>query len=126
MGCDKIYAEPGTLTGSIGVVGGKIVLKGLMDKVGLSTDVISRGKNSGMLSEMSGFSDSERAVWKKMMEEVYQQFVKKAAAGRKMEVTKLESLAGGRIWSGRQAKAQGLVDELGTLNDAIAEAKKMA
>jgi protease-4 len=126
MGCDKIYAEPGTLTGSIGVVGGKIVLKGLFDKVGLSTDVISRGKNSGILSEMTNFSDSERIVWKKMMEEVYQQFVKKAAAGRKMEIDKLESLAGGRIWTGRQAKSQGLVDELGTLIDAIAEAKKLA
>lgn len=126
MGCDKIYAEPGTITGSIGVVGGKIVLKGLFDKVGLSTDVISRGKNSGILSETSGFSESERVVWKKMMEGIYKQFVSKAAAGRKMEVAKLESLAGGRIWSGRQAKAKGLVDELGTLKDAISEAKKLA
>jgi protease-4 len=126
MGCDKIYAEPGTITGSIGVVGGKIVLKGLFDKVGLSTDVISRGKNSGILSETSGFSESERVVWKKKMEGIYKQFVSKAAAGRKMEVAKLESLAGGRIWSGRQAKAKGLVDELGTLKDAISEAKKLA
>ncbi len=126
MGCDKIFAEPGTITGSIGVVGGKIVLKGLFDKVGLSTDVIGRGKNSGMLSDMTGFSDSERAAWKKMMEGIYQQFVTKAAAGRKMELAKMESLAGGRIWTGRQAKAQGLVDELGTLNDSIAEAKKIA
>jgi protease-4 len=126
MGCDKIFAESGTITGSIGVVGGKIVLKGLYDKVGLNTEVISRGKNSSILSEMSTFSDSERVVWKKMMESIYQQFVAKAAAGRKMDVAKLESLAGGRIWTGRQAKANGLIDELGTLNDAVAEAKKLA
>lgn len=126
MGCDKIFAEPGTITGSIGVVGGKIVLRGLYDKVGLSTDTISRGKNSGLLSEMSLFSESERAVWKKMMEEIYRQFLTKAAAGRKMEVAKLEALAGGRVWTGRQAKANGLIDELGTLHDAVQAAKQLA
>lgn len=126
MGCDKIYAQPGTITGSIGVVGGKIVLKGLYDKVGLNTEVISRGKNSGLLSDTTVFSDSERVVWKKMMDGIYQQFLSKAAAGRKMDVAKLEPLAGGRVWTGRQAKAHGLVDELGTLNDAVAEAKKLA
>jgi protease-4 len=91
----------------------------------MTTDVISRGKNSGMMSDMTGFSDSEREVWKKMMEVVYQQFVSKAAAGRKMEVAKLELLAGGRVWTGRQAKTNGLIDEL-SLNDSIAEAKKLA
>jgi protease-4 len=125
MGCDKIFAESGTITGSIGVVGGKIVLKGLYDKVGLTTDVISRGKNSGLLSETSPFSDSERAIWKKMMEGIYQQFLSKAAAGRKMDLSRIEPLAGGRIWTGRQAKLNGLIDELGTLTDAIAEAKKL-
>ena len=125
MGCDKIFAEPGTITGSIGVVGGKLVLKGLFDKVGLKTEVISRGKNSSILSEQSMFSDSERGVWKKMMDEVYRQFLTKTATGRKMELAKLETLAGGRIWTGRQAKDVGLVDELGTLRDAIADAKKL-
>jgi protease-4 len=59
MGCDRVFAEAGTITGSIGVVGGKLVLKGLYDKVGLTTDVISRGKNSGILSEMTPFTESE-------------------------------------------------------------------
>lgn len=126
MGCDQIFAEPGTITGSIGVVGGKLVLRGLYDKVGLSTDVISRGRHSGLLSDSTPFNDSERAVWKKMMEGVYQQFTAKAAAGRKMELSQLEKLAGGRVWTGRQAKANGLVDEVGTLHDAIAAAKKLA
>jgi protease-4 len=126
MGCDKILAEPGTLTGSIGVVGGKLVLKGLYDKVGLNTDIISRGENSGLLSELSTFTDSERATWKKMMEEVYRQFTTKAAAGRKMDLAKLDPLAGGRVFTGRQAKANGLIDEVGTLHDAINQAKQLA
>jgi protease-4 len=87
--------------------------------------VISRGKNSSILSEMTAFSDSERGVWKKMMDEVYRQFLTKTATGRKMDLAKLESLAGGRIWTGRQAKEVGLVDEIGTLRDAVAEAKKL-
>lgn len=126
MGCSKIFAEPGTLTGSIGVVGGKIALNGLYDKVGLHTAVISRGKNSGLLSSDKPFSDSERVVWKKMMEDVYRQFVDKAAAGRGMKAEQIEPLAGGRVWTGRQAKEKGLVDELGTLREAIAFAKQQA
>lgn len=126
MGCDKIYAEPGTLTGSIGVVGGKMAMTGLYDKIGLKTEVISRGKNSGLFSPTSPFTDSERKVWKAMMEETYGQFTGKAAKGRKMDLKKLESLASGRIWTGRQAKGNGLVDELGTLRDALLAAKKAA
>ena len=126
MGCDKIYAEPGTMTGSIGVVGGKIAIGKLMDRVGVTTEVISRGKNSGIFSSQSPFSDSERAAWMKLLEDIYRQFTEKAAAGRKMDVEKLRELAGGRIWTGRQAQQNGLVDELGTLADAIAAAEKMA
>lgn len=125
MGAEKIFAEPGTITGSIGVVGGKIALDGLMKKVGVTTTVISRGKNSGVLSITEGFSDSEREAMQNMLNETYEQFTQKAAAGRKMEVAKLEELARGRVYTGRQAKEIGLVDELGTLADAIAEARKM-
>ena len=107
MGCDKIFAEAGTLTGSIGVVGGKIVTEGLFNKVGVTTDVISRGKNSGMLSSQSKFTASEREVWKAMMDKIYQQFTEKAAAGRHMKLAELQKLAGGRVWSGRQAKKRG-------------------
>lgn len=126
MGCDKIFAEPGTLTGSIGVVGGKLATGGLFEKLGIHTDVISRGKNSGIMTTESPFTESERGAWKKMMEETYKQFVSKASAGRKMSVEQLGQLAGGRIWTGRQAKENKLVDEVGTLQDAIQEAKKMA
>lgn len=131
MGCQKIYAEPGTLTGSIGVVGGKIVTGGLFNWAGLKTDVISRGSNSGLASSDKPWNESERKVIRESMEDIYEMFLDKSLAGRKragvtMSKEKLLSLAGGRVWTGRQAKAAGLIDELGTLDDAIAAAKKMA
>jgi protease-4 len=126
MGAEKIYAEPGTLTGSIGVIGGKLVLQGLYDKIGLSTETISRGVNSGVLSSTEPFSASERQAWEQLMQTTYRQFVDKAARGRKMDVEQLEALAQGRVFSGRMAAANGLVDALGTLHDAVAEAKRRA
>ncbi|MGI9457860.1 MAG: signal peptide peptidase SppA [Aeoliella sp.] len=126
MGADKIIAEPTTITGSIGVVGGKMAMQGLYDKLGITIDTISRGKNSGLFSGTKKFSPNEREAMVAMMEDTYDQFTSKAAAGRKMPVDQLKKLAGGRVYSGRQAKANGLVDELGTLHDAIAAAKKMA
>lgn len=126
MGADKIFAEPQSVTGSIGVVGGKFALGGLYEKVGVSTEVISRGKNSGVFSTDRPFSQSERAALRAMMEDVYGQFTSKAAAGRGMEIEELKSLAGGRVYTGRQAKENGLIDQLGTLKDAVAEAKELA
>jgi protease-4 len=131
MAANKIYAEPGTLTGSIGVVGGKIVFGGLFDKVGVKTEIITRGKNANIMSITTPFSDTERKAMKDMMGDIYDQFLTKALQGREKAGTKmtradLEKLAGGRIWTGRQAKQNGLVDELGTLEDAITAAKKMA
>jgi protease-4 len=126
MGADKILAAPSTITGSIGVVGGKLAIRGLYDKLGISTETIERGTNSGLFSSSGKFTDSQREVIKNMMEDVYTQFTTKAAEGRRMPLEKLRELAGGRIYSGRQAKDVGLVDDLGTLHDAIAEAKQLA
>jgi protease-4 len=126
MGAQKIFAEPGTITGSIGVVGGKLVTGGLYDKLGMNTEIISRGKNSGALSSTQPFSPDERKVWTELLKETYHEFVSKAAAGRKMDFDRLEALAQGRVYTGRQAKKLGLVDEVGTLSDALAEAKKLA
>jgi protease-4 len=130
MAAKKIYAEPGTLTGSIGVVGGKIVTGGLFDMVGIKTDTITRGANAGINSPSTPFTDSERAAYLVVMREIYDQFLDKALLGRqkagvKMTREQLVNLAGGRIWTGRQAKDAGLIDELGTLDDAIAAAKGM-
>jgi protease-4 len=126
MGAKKIIAAPSTITGSIGVVGGKMALTGLYDKLGITTETIERGKNSGLFSSSGKFTDSQREVVKKMMEETYDQFTDKASKGRKMPLDKLKGLAGGRIYTGRQAKENGLVDELGSLHDAVNEAKKLA
>lgn len=126
MGADKIFAEPGTLTGSIGVVGGKLVTAKLYDKIGLNVEVISRGKNSGSFSSTRRYTPEERKVWMTTMKDVYRQFVGKAAKGRKMSYRKVDKLAQGRVYTGRMAVANGLIDRLGTLHDAIAEAKKAA
>lgn len=126
MGAKKIYAEPCTITGSIGVIGGKLVTKGLYDKLGLTTEVISRGRNSGALSSTSPFTPEERKAWTELLSETYDQFITKAAEGRKMDKKKLAELAQGRVYTGRVAKKLGLVDEIGTLQDALTEAKKAA
>ena len=126
MGSDRIFAEPGTLTGSIGVVGGKIALEKFFAKVGITTSVVQRGKNAGVLSSTKPWTETERDAMQKMMNDIYAQFTKKAATGRKMEYEKLEKLARGRVYTGTQALGLGLVDELGTLDDAIAYAKKAA
>jgi protease IV len=131
MNAKRVFAEPGTITGSIGVFGLKLVTGGLFDKYGLKTEVVSRGKNSGAGSSHSKWTDSERAALTETIEDVYDTFLTKALAGRhangqKMTMEQLKELAGGRVWTGRQAKANGLVDELGTLDDAIAYAKKEA
>jgi protease-4 len=126
MGTDKIVATPATVTGSIGVVGGKLAIRGLYKKIGITTETIERGKNSGLFGSSGKWTDSQRAVVKTMMEDIYDQFTTKAAKGRNMPVEDLRKLAGGRIYTGRQAKEKGLVDQLGTLEDAIVEAKKLA
>ncbi len=127
MGCQKIYAEPGTLTGSIGVIGGKLTYGGLYDMLGVKTEVIRRGQHSDILSSDRVWTPSEREAFRSMMSDVYDQFLDKAVQGRKragnkMTRSELEKLAGGHIWTGRQAKANGLIDALGTLDDAIADA----
>ena len=126
MGADHIYAEPGTITGSIGVVGGKLAFEGLFKKLGITTSIVSRGKNSGALSITSPFTDSERKAMQKMMNEIYEIFTRKAAQGRGMDLNKLKALAGGRIYTGTMAVENGLIDEVGTLEDAVNKAIQLA
>ena len=126
MGADRIFAEPGTLTGSIGVVGGKLALNGLFKKVGITTSVIARGKNSGVMSPTEKYTPGEREAMMALFHEIYDQFTRKAAQGRNMPVEKLEPLARGRVYTGAMAQKIGLVDELGTLEDAVAYAKQLA
>jgi len=131
MAAKKIYAQPGTLTGSIGVVGGKIALQGLYDKIGITTETIQRGQNAGIFSSTFTFSKSQRKAMETLMEEVYDQFLTKAVEGRVQAGKKFtkkelrENFAEGRIWTGKQALEHGLIDALGSLDDAVAEAKVM-
>lgn len=126
MGCDHIFAEPATITGSIGVVSGKFAVEGMYEKLGLTTDLISRGENSGLFNSPKKFSKHERKAMLGMMEDTYEQFTSKAAEGRDMELEALKKLAGGKVYTGRQAKKNGLIDTLGTLDDAVAKAKSLA
>src|SRR4029079_7788405 len=100
MGAKKIFAAPGTVTGSIGVIGGQLATRGLMDKLGVTTETIERGKNSGLFAGSGKFTDGERKVVLESMEDMYRQFTTKAAAGRKMPVEKLREPAGGGGYTG--------------------------
>jgi protease IV len=126
VAADRIVAAPGTLTGSIGVVGGKMVVGDALAKVGVHTDVVSKGKNAGWLSAQAPFTPAEREAFLGTMKDVYRLFTSKVAEGRKLEMARVEKLAEGRVFTGRMAKEAGLVDRLGTLDDAIDEAKKLA
>jgi protease-4 len=122
----QIVAQPATLTGSIGIFGGKVITGGTYAKLGANIEALSIGKNAEMESPARPFSDSERKKLREELHEFYAQFLAKVAASRKMPIARVEELARGRVWTGQQAKANGLVDALGGLDQAIALAKKRA
>jgi protease-4 len=119
MAADKIVAQPGTITGSIGVLGGKFVMNGLFDKLGLSFDDVERGQHAGMFSSTEDFSPDEWAKFQAWLDRVYQDFTTKVAEGRKLPKEKVLEIAKGRIWTGEDAKKIGLVDELGGYPTAL-------
>lgn len=126
-GAEKIFAEEGTITGSIGVVGMKFVLGGAMDKLGISVHSRQRGKNAGIMSSNRSYTPAEVELIRKSMLDVYGTFKKRIIDGRGKRIKgDLEKLAGGRVYSGRDALAIGLVDEIGGLNEAIAHAASLA
>lgn len=126
MGANKIFAQPSTITGSIGVVYGKFYLKGLYEKIGINKEVVKRGEHADIFSDYVKFSDDEWAIIRKQMNSIYTTFTEKAADGRKKTQAQIDEVGQGRVWTGDQALKLGLVDELGGLNDAIREAKKLA
>ncbi|NLX12825.1 MAG: signal peptide peptidase SppA [Phycisphaerales bacterium] len=116
----NIFAEPGTLTGSIGVVGGKLITKGLWDWAGVSFHETNYGKNADLYSANRAFSEEQRATIQRHMQQTYEDFKDRVQQGRGDRLSKdLEDLAGGRVYTGRQAAANGLVDRLGGLREAI-------
>jgi len=123
---DKIVAEPATLTGSIGVLAGKIVLSGLMQKLGITMDSAQRGANSGMFSATQDFSPAGHAWLEAELDDTYAGFKNHVAAGRHLSADAVEAVAKGRVWSGEDAKKNGLVDALGGYETAFALARQAA
>lgn len=123
---DKIVAEPATLTGSIGVVAGKPVVDGLMQKLGAATGSLDTGANAGMFSLFQDFSPSERDRLNAVLDDIYAGFKHRVAQGRKLDDNAVEAVAKGRVWSGIDAQSRGLVDALGGFDTALDLAKKAA
>lgn len=123
---DHIVASPATLTGSIGVFAGKIVLEDLWKKLGVSWESINTGKNADMWSAQSHFSPTARKRFEALLDHIYNSFVGIVAEGRGMTTDEVEKIAQGRVWSGKQALDAGLVDSLGGLAEALQKAKELA
>ncbi|MGH8861277.1 MAG: signal peptide peptidase SppA, partial [Jatrophihabitantaceae bacterium] len=123
---DVIVALPATLTGSIGVFGGKVVVSELLDRIGAGTGAVEHGKRALMFSPRRGFDDGERERLNASMDAIYTGFVAKVADGRGRPFSEIEALARGRVWTGSDALANGLVDELGGLRDAARIARRRA
>jgi protease-4 len=124
--CTQIIAQPSTLTGSIGVIGGKIVVEELLARAQIKREVIAHGELAGLYSPMHGFSVEERRRIESELHAVYDQFVDKVAAGRRRSKEEIERVARGRVWTGAHAAQRGLVDELGDLRAAIAACERAA
>ena len=123
----KIIAQPSTITGSIGVVAGKPVMRGFYDWLGVSNEYVLRGKTAGMFRETEKFSDEERVKFEEWIKNTYyNDFVPKVAKGRGKDAQYIDSVGQGRVWTGGQAKDKGLVDDFGGLDRAIEVAKQLA
>lgn len=120
---DVIYAEPTTITGSIGVYAGKLSFSELFEKVGLSTTAYTRGRMAGMYSSSRPFDAMELEAMERGVEATYQRFKERVASGRNLSAEEVEEVARGRVWSGASALRVGLVDELGGLSEAVARAR---
>jgi protease-4 len=126
-GANKIIAQPSTITGSIGVVAGKPVMRGFYDWLGISNEYIMRGKNAGMFRETEKFTDDERAKFEDWIKTTYyNDFVPKVAQGRGKDAAYIDSVGQGRVWTGAQGLNNGLVDEFGGLDRAVDVAKELA
>lgn len=126
MPAHVIVAQPGTLTGSIGIYTGKVALGGTLGKVGVTTETVTSGANADIYSPFAPFSPSQRERLQDQMQGFYENFVEKAAESRKTTPERIDAVAQGRVWTGRQARENGLVDMLGGLDAAVRVAKERA
>lgn len=125
LGANKIIADPSAITGSIGVVGGKMATTGLMNKLGISTFEITRGRNAGLWSSKP-WDEREQGIVKTMMEETYRTFTSRVRQGRGSRVKNVADVAQGRVFTARQAVDNGLIDGIGGLREAVIAAQKAA
>lgn len=123
---DGIVANPGTITGSIGVIMGYTNIESLMQKIGLSPVVFKSGELKDMGSPVRPLTDDEKKVMQGVVDEIHRQFVRDVSGGRKMEIGQVEALADGRIMTGETALEKGLVDRMGNLEDAVSWARELA
>ncbi|HET8737451.1 MAG TPA: signal peptide peptidase SppA [Pricia sp.] len=126
VGADKIFAEPTTVTGSIGVFGAVPNITGLAEDIGINAEQVGTNTNSVQYSLFEPMSDDFRSLVRESIDSTYETFLDRVAQGRDMSMAEVDSLAQGRVWSGVDAQRVGLVDALGNLEDAIAEAAKLA
>lgn len=124
--CQKIFAAPSTITGSIGIFTGKFDVSGLAEKLGVSLERYERGTHAGMESMWRPYTEEERGLILGKLRYYYERFLSVVAKGRGLAVSEVDEVARGRVWSGRAAQAHGLVDAFGSLADAVAEAKARA
>ena len=123
---DKIFADSLTMTGSIGVLGGKIVTEQLWKKLGLNWEKIYYGKNAGIISHNHKFSPSEKAAFNKSLDNIYKDFTNQVATARNLDLKTIDKLARGRVWLGEEAAQRGLIDGLGGIDEALQAAKELA
>lgn len=127
MGCDTIVAQPTTITGSIGVFSVLFDLSGMLNnKIGITFDEVKTGEVGEMVTFSRPLTDLEKSIWQKRTNQIYESFTTKAAEGRHMKVEDLRKIASGRVWTGAQAKENGLVDMLGGFDDAVRVAAQAA
>jgi protease-4 len=126
MAADTIVAQPGTLTGSIGVVVGKPIVNGLLDRLGIGIGSVEDGAHARMFSTTRDFTDSEWERINSSLDRIYDDFTAKVAEGRNMTREQVHELARGRVWTGADARLHGLVDELGGLDAALDAARRKA
>jgi protease-4 len=127
LGCDTIVAQPHTITGSIGIFSVLFDASGFMgNKLGITTDQVKTGEYGEMITISRPLTDAEKNVWQQRTDEIYETFTGKAAQGRGMSVEKIKEVASGRVWTGEQALQRGLIDMLGSYDDAVKLAAEKA
>jgi protease-4 len=126
MGCDTVYAHPGTVTGSIGVIMSLYNAEGLATKLGIESNPVKSGPNKDLMNPARKMTDEERRILQGIVDQFYSQFVAVVADGRRLPPERVREIADGRIYSATEAKQLGLIDQIGYLDDAIADAKARA